>query len=52
MALRLNPSVREPLVYHVIMLEELRQRIDQFDVLHFHIDLLHAPLIRASRIAR
>jgi glycosyltransferase involved in cell wall biosynthesis len=46
MALRLNPSVREPLVYHVIMLEKLRQRIDQFDVLHFHIDLLHAPLIR------
>jgi glycosyltransferase involved in cell wall biosynthesis len=46
-ALRLNPSVREPLVYHVIMLEELRQRIDQFDVLHFHIDILHAPLIRA-----
>jgi glycosyltransferase involved in cell wall biosynthesis len=46
MALRLNPSVREPLVYHVIMLEELRQRIDQFDVLHFHIDILHAPLIR------
>jgi glycosyltransferase involved in cell wall biosynthesis len=47
MALRLNPSVKEPLVYHVIMLEELRQRIDQFDVLHFHIDILHAPLIRA-----
>jgi glycosyltransferase involved in cell wall biosynthesis len=47
MALRLNPSVREPLVYHVIMLEELRQRIDQFDVLHFHIDILHAPVIRA-----
>jgi glycosyltransferase involved in cell wall biosynthesis len=47
MALRLNPSVREPLVYHLIMLEELRQRIDQFDVLHFHIDILHAPLIRA-----
>jgi glycosyltransferase involved in cell wall biosynthesis len=46
MALRLNPSIREPLVYHVIMLEELRQRIDQFDVLHFHIDILHAPLIR------
>jgi glycosyltransferase involved in cell wall biosynthesis len=46
MALRLNPSVKEPLVYHLIMLEEVRQRIDEFDVLHFHIDLLHAPLIR------
>jgi glycosyltransferase involved in cell wall biosynthesis len=47
MALRLNPSVREPLVYHVIRLEEVRQQIDQFDILHFHIDILHAPLIRA-----
>lgn len=45
-ALRLDPAVKEPLVYHVLMLEQLRQRIDQFDVLHFHIDLLHAPLIR------
>jgi len=45
-ALRLDPSVSEPLFYHVIMLEEVRQRIDQFDVLHFHIDILHAPLVR------
>jgi glycosyltransferase involved in cell wall biosynthesis len=45
-ALRLDPSIKEPLVYHIIMLEELRQRIQQFDVVHFHIDFLHAPLIR------
>ena len=47
MALRLNPSVRDHLPYHMIMLEEVRQRIDQFDILHFHIDLLHCPLVRA-----
>jgi glycosyltransferase involved in cell wall biosynthesis len=29
-----------------MMLEELRQRIDEFDVIHFHIDLLQAPLFR------
>jgi glycosyltransferase involved in cell wall biosynthesis len=46
MALRLNPSIREPLPYHIMMLEELRQRIDEFDVIHFHIDLLQAPLFR------
>ena len=45
-ALRVNPSVKDPLLYHIIMLEEVRQRIDQFDVLHFHIDILQAPLIR------
>jgi hypothetical protein len=46
MALRLNPTVQDPLPYHVIMLEEIRLRSDDFDVLHFHIDLLHAPLAR------
>ena len=45
-ALRLNPLVRDPLPYHVIMLEEVRQKANQFDVLHFHIDFLHAPLVR------
>ena len=45
MALRLNPSVRESLPYHIIMLDQVRRRMDQFDVLHFHIDVLHAPLV-------
>src|ERR1700747_563316 len=44
-ALRLNPLVMDAVPYHVIMLEELRQRRDQFDILHFHIDFLHAPLV-------
>ncbi|WP_262032233.1 glycosyltransferase family 4 protein [Microvirga sp. Mcv34] len=46
LALRLNPSVKDPLPYHIMMLEEVRQRADEFDVIHFHIDLLHFPLIR------
>src|SRR3974377_2226469 len=46
MALRRNPSVRDTLSYHMIMLDEVRRRIDQFDVLHFHIDVLHGPLVR------
>jgi glycosyltransferase involved in cell wall biosynthesis len=44
-ALRLNPSVRDALPYHMIMLEQIRRRVDEFDILHFHIDILHAPLI-------
>jgi glycosyltransferase involved in cell wall biosynthesis len=44
-ALRLNPEVRDALPYHMIMLEKVRRRIDQFDILHFHIDVLHAPLV-------
>jgi hypothetical protein len=35
MALRLAPSVQDTMPYHMIMLDEVRRRIDQFDVLHF-----------------
>jgi glycosyltransferase involved in cell wall biosynthesis len=44
-ALRLDPSIQDPLPYFIMMLEEVRRRADEFDVLHFHIDLIHAPLI-------
>jgi glycosyltransferase involved in cell wall biosynthesis len=45
-ALRLNPIIADPVPHHVIMLEEVRRRADEFDVLHFHIDFLHGPLVR------
>ncbi|WP_454858438.1 glycosyltransferase family 4 protein [Rhizobium binxianense] len=45
-ALRLNPAVKDHLPHQVVMLEEIRRRAHEFDVLHFHIDLLHFPLIR------
>jgi glycosyltransferase involved in cell wall biosynthesis len=45
-SLRLNPEVKDWVPYHIMMLEEVRQRADEFDVLHFHIDLLHFPLVR------
>ena len=45
-ALRLNPAVRDHLPHQVVMLEEIRRRAHEFDVLHFHIDLLHFPMIR------
>ncbi|WP_322886075.1 glycosyltransferase family 4 protein (plasmid) [Sinorhizobium medicae] len=45
-ALRLNPKVRDFLPHHVAMLEEVRRRAHQFDILHFHIEFLHFPLIK------
>jgi glycosyltransferase involved in cell wall biosynthesis len=45
MALRLNPGIKDALPHHMIMLEEVRRRADDFDVLHFHIDILHAPML-------
>jgi glycosyltransferase involved in cell wall biosynthesis len=29
------------------MLDKVRRRLDEFDVLHFHIDFMHYPLMRA-----
>ncbi|MBY4895714.1 glycosyltransferase family 4 protein [Cupriavidus sp. AU9028] len=45
-ALRLNPAIRDPIPWHVAMLDEVRRRAAGFDVLHFHIDVLHYPLVR------
>ncbi len=45
--LRLDRAKHDPLPYHLIMLDEVRRRADQFDILHFHIELIHFPLIRA-----
>src|ERR1700680_862987 len=43
-ALRLDSRCKDPLVYHLIMLDRLRRCADEFDILHFHTDYLHFPL--------
>ena len=45
-ALRLDSTVRDPLPYYMVMLDRVRRRAQEFDVLHFHIDYLHFPLFR------
>jgi glycosyltransferase involved in cell wall biosynthesis len=43
-AIRLDPRpLKSDLAAHLCMLQEVRNRIDEFDVLHFHLDLLHFP---------
>lgn len=37
-ALRLDGEVRDPVALHMAMLEHVRQRAEEFDVLHFHLD--------------
>src|ERR1700687_6148358 len=37
-AWRLDPSIRETIAPHMLLLEEVRRRADQFDILHCHID--------------
>ena len=45
-ALRLDPNVIDPIPYYMLMLDRVRQRAAEFDILHFHIDYLHFPLFR------
>jgi len=45
-ALRLDPGVADHLPHLLLMLEQVRERAAEFDVLHFHVDLLSAPLQR------
>jgi glycosyltransferase involved in cell wall biosynthesis len=45
-ALRLEPHVRDPIPYYMLMLDRVRECAGDFDILHFHIDQLHFPLFR------
>ena len=45
-ALRSSPQVQDPLPHYMVMLEKVRRRAREFDVIHFHIDCLHFPLFR------
>jgi glycosyltransferase involved in cell wall biosynthesis len=45
-ALRLNPIVQDALSFHVLQLEKVRKRAEEFDILHFHNNILHFPLFR------
>jgi glycosyltransferase involved in cell wall biosynthesis len=49
-ALRLDERVRDPLPHIVLQLEQVRERAREFDILHFHSDLMHFPLVRALRL--
>ncbi|RTL55257.1 MAG: glycosyltransferase family 4 protein [Bradyrhizobiaceae bacterium] len=37
-ALRLDGSVRDPYSLHMMMIERVRRRTEEFDIMHFHLD--------------
>jgi glycosyltransferase involved in cell wall biosynthesis len=39
----------DTLALHVLMVEQVIKRADEFDIVHFHIDYLHYPVSRRSR---
>ncbi|HEY5782374.1 MAG TPA: glycosyltransferase family 4 protein [Lysobacter sp.] len=43
-AIRLDPApLKSDLAAHLTLLHEVRRRAHEFDMLHFHVDLLHYP---------
>jgi hypothetical protein len=49
-AVRLDPDVVDPIPHFMVMLDKVRERAAEFDLLHFHIDYFQFPLFRSSRI--
>jgi len=46
-AIRLDPApLKSDLASHLFMLDEVRRRAHEFDVLHFHVDMIHFPFFQ------
>jgi glycosyltransferase involved in cell wall biosynthesis len=43
-ALRLHPAKPDPIIWHTLMVDRVRELCGQFDVIHFHIDVVHLPV--------
>jgi glycosyltransferase involved in cell wall biosynthesis len=49
-SLRLDKNCVDQLAHHVVMLQLVLDESDHFDVIHYHIDYLHFPLSRLTRL--
>ena len=47
-SLRLDKGCIDQLAHHFVMLDEVMERADEFDIIHFHIDYLHFPLSKLT----
>src|SRR5688500_15852437 len=45
-SLRLDAQCVDRLAHHILELELVLQDLNRFDVIHFHTDYLHFPLVR------
>jgi glycosyltransferase involved in cell wall biosynthesis len=49
-SLRLDPECVDSLAHHMVMLERVFSRANEFDIIHFHVDYLHFPVSRRARL--
>ena len=47
-ALRLYGAMRDYLAPHIVMIEQLARRADEFDIIHLHLDYLGYPILRRA----
>jgi glycosyltransferase involved in cell wall biosynthesis len=45
-ALRLDPGIKDRLAPHVVMIDRVAREAHEFDIVHFHTDYLHFPLVQ------
>jgi glycosyltransferase involved in cell wall biosynthesis len=45
-ALRLDPEVKDCQPYNCLLLDQVYARADEFDIIHFHVDMIHYPMFR------
>ncbi|HYL73970.1 MAG TPA: glycosyltransferase family 4 protein [Bryobacteraceae bacterium] len=49
-ALRLDSNCQDSLALHMVMLDEVFRRKNDFDMIHFHVDYLHFPISSRLRV--
>ncbi len=47
-SLRLSKACKDPIAYHILMIEKVFKQVQDFDILHFHIDYLPFSMIRRN----
>jgi glycosyltransferase involved in cell wall biosynthesis len=49
-SLRLDRKCVDQMAHHFVMVQEVMDRADEFDIIHFHIDFLHFPMSRMANL--
>jgi glycosyltransferase involved in cell wall biosynthesis len=49
-ALRLDVNCEDGLAPHIVQIQEVLERANQFDIIHFHTDYLHFPISQNFRV--
>src|SRR3982751_5126351 len=49
-AIRLNAECEDGLALHIVQIQEVLERANQFDIIHFHTDYLHFPFSQYLKV--